>query len=329
MAYNTPEKIIDFSMIAHGDFVQMLLNSFDRIAKDEKETPIDAARRALSLNIPLLAQLIGDSALASLLWGAAGVSRRLPRSLVYGSPRNARDIMNDWNGGKAWMPLVSAAVRHLEGLRPMLDWVFESVAPATRKQAFTVTGIAIQKALESVQKSLVKALEQGQSFPTWYEVARKALATGPVGISRAQAIYRFNGSQAFHNGQERVMNDPIVGNRFPYIFVHTIRDSRISEPCRIMGKSGLRGHGGRRTACFRRDDPAYIRNRTPRHINCRCKDSPMTVSQAAKLGIREAVQWELTGETPLIPSHVPYFEVAISPKYLAEERGSKGDQYAA
>jgi len=329
MAYNTPDKVIDLSTLAHGEFVNLLLSSFDQFTKDENETPIEAARRALSLNIPALVQLIGDSALASMLWGAAGVARRLPRTTIYGSPRFARDITVNWDGNKAWMPIVSAAARHLEGLRPLLDWVFEAALPATRKQAFTVTDIASQQALESVQKSLTKAMATGQSFPTWYKVARKALATGPVGLPRAQTIYRFTGSQAFHSGQERVLGDPLIGDRFPYIFVYVIRDSRLSEPCRHMGKSGLRGNDGKRTACYRRDDPAYIRNRTPRHPNCRCHDSPLTISQAAKLGIREAIEWESTGHSPLIPAHVPYFEVTLAPKYLAEERGSKGDQYAA
>lgn len=323
MAYHTPEKVVDFSIQAHGEFVRLLLDSFDVLAADEKETPLEAARRALAINIPALVQLLGDAALASLLWGAAGVGRRMPREHIYGSPRLKRDVLTNWDGNKAWMPIVSAAVRSVGKLRPMLDWIYEAASPAVRQQAFTVTGLASQRAVEQVQKTLVKAMADGVSFPGWYNLAKQSLATGAVGIPQARSIYRFVDSQAFHRGQDMILRDPLVGDQFPYVFVYTIRDSRLSEECRQMSKRGLNG-----TPCYRRDDPAYIRNRTPRHPNCRCHDSVMTVSQAARLGVGEAVQWEKTGDRPYAPAYVPYFEVKLSPRFLEEERGSRGAQYA-
>lgn len=326
MAYNTPDKIVDFSVRAHEEFVRLLLESFDETAKDETESPIDAARRALSINIPALLQLVGDSALVSLLWGAAGIGRRLPRTAIYGSPRYKRDITVNWDGNPAWMPLVNAAVRWMERRPALLDWIFEAASPKMRQQAFTVTGLASQAALNHVQKTLTKAMAQGLSFPFWYDLARKSLETGPVGMPRAQMVYRFNSSNGFHRGQDMILQDPIVGDQFPYVFVYNIKDSRLSEPCRCMGQRGLKGFGGKRTACFRRDDPAYIRNRTPRHNGCRCHDTVMTIAQAAKLGVHEAKDWLETGQAPIRPAHVPYFEVKL-PRFLADERGTRGSQY--
>lgn len=317
MAIPNPNNIVNLSVAAHGAFLDVLLDSFDRALVTSND-PIDAARKVLELNIPLLAQLVGDAALASLLWGASSVGRRLPRTTIYGSPGRTSDITFNWDGNKAWMPVVNAAARAVGNLRPLLDWIFHAADARTRQNAFTVTGLATQRALEAVQRSLVRAINTGQGQTTWMRqaVVRKALATGPIGRAQANMIYRWNVGQGFHIGQRMILSDPIVGDNFPYVRVMVIVDSRLSDICREMSHRGIQG-----TSVFRRDDPAYVYNRSLRHIGCRCHDSPLTVRQAAELGIAEAIKWRDSGvpPTPHNLAHVPYFQLHLAP-FLAHER---------
>lgn len=50
--------------------------------------------------------------------------------------------------------------------------------------------------------------------------------------------------------------------------------------------------------------------------NCRCRDSYMTVAQAARYGIEEAKEWQRTGKKPERFEFVPYFDVPMPPGWV-------------
>jgi hypothetical protein len=216
----------------------------------------------------------------------------------------------------AWRPVAEAAVRRVKKWRVLQRQDFDRLRTRAKSMAWTVTGINSKKALAKVKASLARALPGGTSRADWAREVAPVFAKANLGPASMELVYRVAASRFWHQGQADLANNPIIGDAFPYVQVVTINDSRRTVACATMAHSGIG-----RTSVYRYDDPAYLRNRTPRHYNCRCKDRLLTVFQAARLNVPEAVEWERTGVRPK-PTFVPYFEVEMPRGWVPLDRWS-------
>jgi uncharacterized protein with gpF-like domain len=109
-------------------------------------------------------------------------------------------------------------------------------------------------------------------------------------------IYRTNFQAAFRDGRETLASHPVVAGIFPYQQYLAQHDARTRHQHKELEKLGLNG-----TAVYRRDDPFWDMFTPPWDYQCRCGVRMLTISQAAKLGVKEAIEWLDTGVAPMRP----------------------------
>jgi 8-oxo-dGTP pyrophosphatase MutT (NUDIX family) len=130
----------------------------------------------------------------------------------------------------------------------------------------------------------------------------------------------------------KVLATPGVANLFPYRAYHAIHDDRVRPDHLALEKAGIGGSN-----IFRTDDPVWEIFRPPWGYNCRCSWSPISIRDAADLGVDEARLWLSTGEPPAHPAHVrmPSFqpdgsyERTVSLSTSESERESKDGEVIA
>lgn len=207
---------------------------------------------------------------------------------------------------KLWRPVTEKAVAAIKKWDVVKREDFDKLSGIQKSNSWTITGMNTVKAINKIKKSIAQATEDGTGRIPWYKTVKKEFDKSNLGPASAELVFRVAATKTWHEGQQRTMDNPIIGQLFPYVKVYTINDSRRTIACAMMADSGIG-----KSSIYRRDDPAYINNRTPRHYNCRCRDSVMTVRQAAREGVPEAMEWLKSGVAPVSPVRVPYFEVPM------------------
>lgn len=290
---------------------------------------LSAVAAELGRQAPLLAQVLADSNLANFLTGAqyVALASSLPASGGLAPPPGGPptlispfgsddDSLWNWDGGRAWLPLIREAVRDLQDRRLVLKPEFEQLSDAARRQAFTVAGLATEQAVGVVRDAAVTATATGQSFPQFYRAVVEDLGTSAIGPGHLENVFRTNSESAVSRGMDKVLDHPLVGDEFPYDMTIPIPDSRLTILCEVIAKSGIHG-----TNVYRRDDPVWLKFKPPRHWQCRCSRRPLSVAEAAAKGIREAQVWLRTGMEPFPPAFVPHPENVDLPRGWVSNEG--------
>ena len=194
---------------------------------------------------------------------------------------------------RVWLPLVEGAVRDLESRQVKTSRDFDRLADSAKARAFAVAGINTRSAAESIRDALIESVEQGSSFRDFKETVESSLGSSRLGVGHLENVFRTNIGKAYMNGLHAIASDPMVAGVFPYRERLPIRDSRLSEICRVLAESGIGG-----TAIYRADDPVWAKTRPPSHWCCRCGVRMLTVKEAARRGVAEAQAWLATGVAP-------------------------------
>lgn len=316
---------------------------------------------------PHLARLLADTKIASALAGARDIIRnhpsddlnKLPPSgisiieqLLKGRPdaaiAAAKEVVDADTAEEAavpWTPLdvgeplplthfpmIDEAAKDLLERKAMVRPDFDALHHEAREGAFTVAGLATAAAVEKVRDAAAKAVALGQTLKQFGESVKAELGSNTfLSPAHGETVFRAAILGAYANGQDRLLDDPRVGNYFPYVTRYVTHDDRVRPEHLALAKCGIQG-----TNIYRRDDPTWIKFRAPFDYNCRCVDSFCTVQQAAAKGIVEAMEWQRTGEPPANPTYVdpPPFEPppdwqrlsleSIGVKWLQAERDASG-----
>jgi hypothetical protein len=205
-----------------------------------------------------------------------------------------------------WRPVTEKAVKALKSWKTVTRSDFDKMRRIEKSRAWTITKINNVKTLKHLKTTLQESIQSGDGSKSWYSDVKKDFEKSRLGPAAAELVFRVAATKGWHEGQARILEEKPIGELFPYVNVITINDSRRSQACYMMSYSGLD-----KTSVYNRRDPAYLKNRTPRHYNCRCRDSFMTVAQAARAGVQEAQEWLKTGKRPDKFEMVPYFEVPM------------------
>src|ERR1019366_1301409 len=149
------------------------------------------------------------------------------------------------------------------------------------------SGVIRQETLGVIHDAAIEAIVQGPDLRAFAK-AIEAKAGPGVFLSPAhlETTFRDAVNEAYSGGMDSMLVDPVVGDTFPFYETMPIRDSRLTELCRICAESGING-----TAIYRRDDPTWARIDPPRWYNCRCSKNPLTARAAARRGIKSPGVW--------------------------------------
>lgn len=260
-----------------------------------------------------MADVLADATLAAYVRGAGRVAGEIPHERSPAVVGSTPPDPAPWPGMKTWLPVVDEAARSLADKQIVLD--LGSLAGKAREQAFSVASLNTEDAIGKVRDALVEAVEAGHDFDVFADHVGEAIGTSALGVGQLQNVYRTGMAQAYASGQEAIYSHPVVKDLFPYVETMPVRDSRLTDLCAVISKSGLQG-----TGIFLASDPTWIRFRPPRHWQCRCGTRRLTVAQAAARGIRHAQEWLHTGVEPP-PEYVPYPDVELPKGWVSSGDG--------
>lgn len=259
-----------------------------------------------------LARLFMDAQLASWIGGAGRVAEQLPAEPPPGDlagppffpPPEWPTVSGDseewrWPGMKVWLPLVENAVQDLQQRQLVTRPQFDRLEGAARAQAFTVANLETNEAIGQVRDAVTEAVAKGGTLKEFTKDVDEALGESTLGPGHMETVFRTNIAQVYHDGAESIASHPIIAPSFPYRMRMPIRDSRLTELCLILARSGLNGG-----PIYRADDPFYLRSCPPSHYGCRCGVRFLSVQDAAERGVKEAQRWLDSGQPPITPEWV-------------------------
>ena len=290
----------------------------DAIRRQLKDTPPDQllneVRRLLRRYEPLLAHTLSDAALASWLAGGQNLARYLPppsgpTGNMLGLPEPEEPIIH--------FPIIEKAAESLAGRKLLRAEDYYAQNSEAKQKAFTVTGVYAEDALGKVRDALAEAVEEGHTLVQFRKAVDDALDDSKLGEAHLETIFRTNCASAYSEGQDAVLQHPLVRSEFPFMETVPVLDDRTTELCRIIAKSGIGG-----TGIFHADDPVWWKyGKAPRHWNCRCATIPLTVEMAAEKGIEYAKKWLDDGEPPYPLPFVEEPNVDLPATWQHDSRG--------
>lgn len=191
-------------------------------------------------------------------------------------------------------PIIEEAIKNLQERNVMDRRRYDALNAAARAKAFTVANVQAQETLTKIRDSLAESAAEGADYETW---RKKVLADVDQGTflsdAHQETVYRTNIQTGFSDGQEAVLQHPLVRSGFPYRARDAIHDDRVRKNHLALEKLGIQG-----TNIYRADDPVWQLFRVPWDYNDRCADTALTVRQAAEAGIKEAQRWLEAGVEP-------------------------------
>lgn len=313
------DKLVDLALGGYRSLLDELYYAFKE--SDRFPDPFRFINKETSDFSQAFAELLADVGMASELGGMADPLLSLTMDNVpllrdwreqYYTNINRFPKTWLWDGitfpsdTTVWRPVSEKAVKAIKSWKVANRSDFDKMKRVEKSRAWTITKINNLKTLKHLKKTLHESIETGDGSKSWYSDVKKDFEKSRLGPAAAELVFRVASTKGWHEGQAKLLESAPVGELFPYVNVITINDSRRSQACYMMSYSGMD-----KTSVYNRRDPAYLRNRTPRHYNCRCRDSFMTVAQAARAGVAEAEEWLKTGKRPDKFEMVPYFEVPM------------------
>ncbi len=270
-------------------------------------------RRILTDGEPLLGRALEHSIVAGWLAGGEHVAKRLPKAKSMAGeeppvPPPGRVIIPGEPEPEMEFPIIEEAAASLAARRLLTAAEFYQAGEAARAKAFAVAQVASRDTLAKIQEYLTEDIETGGTLKAFHEFMKEETALAP---GRVENVYRNNVGSSFCRGQEKIADHWQVKSALPYVMNAHINDSRTTELCRIISKSGIGGG-----PVFRADDKVWVHFRPLRHHGCRCSSIYLTVDDCAKRGIPEAMVWKTTGIEPIHPAWVEWPDVELPPGWV-------------
>jgi SPP1 gp7 family putative phage head morphogenesis protein len=198
------------------------------------------------------------------------------------------------------LPIIETAAQTLAEKGVITPAEFKSLDANAQRRAFTVARVQSLETLQRLRDGIAEQVAKGGTLDDFKKAAAKALEDGPALSERhIETVIRTNVASAYGEGQRAVLDHRLVADAFPYVKWSARHDSRVRKDHLAMEKSGIDG-----TAVYRADDPLIRACWPPAGYNCRCHLIPLSIADAAKLGVREAQEWLASGVPPSVVAWV-------------------------
>lgn len=192
------------------------------------------------------------------------------------------------------LPGLEAAIRKLLNRQLLSAADYYALDAAAKQEAFTISGEVTEATLAQIRELLAENLEGPANREAFSRAVREAFDSLPISDSHLEHVYRNAANQAYTQGMDHVLDHPLVVDSMPYRAYFAIHDSpRVRSNHLAMETLGLDG-----TNVYYKDDPTWLRFKPPWDWNCRCGWAPLSIRDAARLGVREAQEWLETGIEP-------------------------------
>lgn len=210
-------------------------------------------------------------------------------------------------------PLIERAAENLAKRNVVTKATFDAMDLDAKRRAFTVARVQSIETLQGLRDNLAKAVAEGRSLSEFkHDTASILDDAGPLlSEPHLRNVFRTNVASGYAAGQQRILGNPIVNALFPYVRWVAVHDGRVAVDHLAMETAGLDG-----TGVFRADDPLIRLAWPPARYNCRCHVIILSVKAAAKLGVREAMEWRASGQPPLTPQWVQSIPLKLIPGWV-------------
>lgn len=195
-------------------------------------------------------------------------------------------------------PKIEKAAKSLLDRRIVTREEFDELSETAKGEAFTIAGNLTERTIGKVRDTLSQITVEGPSLEVFTEKVESAIGKSAIGAGHLENVYRTGIQSAYRDGNESVMQNPIVAAVFPYQEYIPIHDGRVRSDHLALGSLGLNG-----TSVYRRDDPFWDFFTPPIGFKCRCGTNALTIEAAARKGVLEAQLWLETGNAPAAPEH--------------------------
>lgn len=256
-------------------------------------------REVVNGYLPGFARAFGDGLLASWVSAArivGGVAEDEPRVIELDKPIQP----------VRW-PQIEKAAEWLGSRKLLAPEEIDGARREARREGLVVAFDAGETLVKNVRKAIAEAAEKGSDIRKF---VRENAAT-ELSESELEAIYRTNLGLFYKEGQLAMLENPIVGNEFPYVLYSAVHDGRTEDTHLAMERHGLNG-----TAIYRRDDPVILKFWPPWRWNCRCAVIVLSLEDAAGYGVREAKRWLKSGRPPSEPEYVEHPPFDLPPGWM-------------
>lgn len=270
------------------------------------------ARETLQSFEPILASALADTQLAAWVHGLEVITAHTPRRVLdmllaaKAAPEATQGLLVPpflysttpvpLLPDSTIFPSLDEAVDRLIGKGVVTKEVYDFVDDHVKQQSFTVAGLASEDSINRVRIALVEQIHSGGTLKAFKQQVHAALGASQLGPRHLETVFRTNVQSAFADGQETMHAHPIIRSVFPYARYDAIHDGRVRDTHLALETLGLNG-----TNVYRADDPMWNFFCPPWDFSCRCSKTFLTIKQAAKAGVVEAMRWDRTGEPPENP----------------------------
>lgn len=307
LAFDAPEDAVIRQAVLAGvnvsDEVRAKLRQAVRQWSDEKKNSTFDLIRAISdileADEPRLAMTLAQGIVTAWLDAGKDVAdkadvKALPEGVFKFDAPPLKESGPDF-------PRSNAAAQFLADKAVFTQGDFDDLSGEARMHGMTVARLATLDAVEKVRDALAEHAVGGdlRSFTDRVRQIEQAYDESAMSARQIEAVYRTGVGQAAKAGQLSLLSHPMIGEEFPYVLYIDVADSRQRKTHAWFGKNGLDG-----TNVYRRDDPIWDHFWAPWETNCRCKMIPISLTEAARRGIKEAIAWVDSGTPPVHPQFV-------------------------
>jgi len=185
------------------------------------------------------------------------------------------------------LPVLDNVVKTLRSKPAAVGINYKDTAEKVHTGSFAITHKEVtEKGAQVVRDLLAEALQKGTNKDEFIDTVITKLEEHTFSEPHLENVFRTNTAAALSDGQAAAMANPLVSDHFPYVAYHATADARVRKEHMALEKLGLNS-----TNIYRADDPTFKKLRPPWDYQCRCSWHGVTVEQAARKGVQEAIQW--------------------------------------
>lgn len=185
-------------------------------------------------------------------------------------------------------PTEEAARKTLRNSQALAGQNYKITAELVKRDAFSITTRMSDDVVAKIRDELESNMSRGMDLKSFVRKVQ-GIQRGeqfPLSRARIELVFRANTARYLSDAQNDALSHPMVADMFPYRAYSATHDDRVRDTHFRLEQTGLNG-----TNIYRADDPAWEAFRPPWAYADRCSWRPVSVRQAARIGVVEANQW--------------------------------------
>lgn len=215
--------------------------------------------------VSLQTQMVAEAELAAWVAGHAAVARKLSGVILEliettGPPGGGVSFFAPAGEAEPILrfPLIERATEDLIERGIVTRPVYDQMEKEFRDKAFTVAYLDAEETIADIRDVLAERVREGPSLEAFREQVEEKIGVGRLGPAHLETVYRTNIQTAYTNGHDRLADNPVVSDVFPYRAYFPIRDDRTRPEHLALETLGLNG-----TNVYRADDDFWKVFRIP------------------------------------------------------------------